>query len=131
MWTNARRIRSSALAILIGVCVILIAAGQGQAREMETDGTADCGLRSGRHCSIDSRLALWTDDISGEKQRIEIDVSWIKDDLDKVDQDDHLCLRVDDSYGSRPRAVGVSLWLDSQGSIYVGEVTRTSPARRW
>ena len=108
MRTSARRFRSASLAILIGVCILLSAVGQGQAREIEIDGTADCGLRSGSHCSIDSTLALWTDDISGEKERVEVDVRWIKDDLDKIDQDDHVCLVVEDRGGGRLRGVGVS-----------------------
>ena len=72
MWTNARRIRSASLALLFGLCVMLTGVGPGQAREIEIDGTADCGLRSGRHCSIDNTLALWTDDVSGNRERVEI-----------------------------------------------------------
>src|SRR5690348_2385892 len=96
MQTRVRRIRSTSLALLLGLCIVLLAVGQGQAREFEIDGTADCGLKSGKHCSIDNSLALFTDDVSGEKQRIEIDVRWVKAHLDKVDQDDHICLTVED-----------------------------------
>src|SRR5262245_10938497 len=99
MWTNARRIRSASLAVLVGLCVLLGGVGQGQAREIELDGTADCGLRSGRHCSIDNTLALWTDDVSGNRERVEIDVRWVKDDLDKIDQDERVCLTVEDRGG--------------------------------
>src|SRR5688572_17296373 len=75
MRTHARRIRSAGLAILLGVCLLVVGVGQGQAREFEIDGIADCGLRSDRRCSIDDVLALWTDDLSGELERIEVDVS--------------------------------------------------------
>ena len=105
---NARRIRSATLAILFGVCIVLSAVGQGQAREFEIDGTADCGLKSGKHCSVGSTLAIWTENYSGEKERVEVDVRWIKDDLDKIDQDDYVCLVVEDRDGGRLRGVGVS-----------------------
>jgi hypothetical protein len=108
MQTRVRRIRSTSLALLLGLCIVLLAVGQGQAREFEIDGTADCGLKSGKHCSIDNSLALFTDDVSGEKQRVEIDVRWVKDRLDKVDQDDHVCLIVEDRGGGRLRATGYS-----------------------
>src|SRR3954452_5420089 len=106
--TNARRIRSAALAILFGLCIVLSAVGQGQAREFEIDGTADCGLKSGKHCSVDSTLALWTENYSAENERVEVDVRWIKDDLDKIDQDDYVCLVVEDRGNGRLRATGVS-----------------------
>lgn len=108
MQTRVRRIRSTSLALLLGLCIVLSAVGQGQAREFEIDGTADCGLKSGKHCSIDNSLALFTDDVSGEKQRVEIDVRWVKADLDKIDQDDHVCLVVEDRGGGRLRATGYS-----------------------
>src|SRR3954469_11473196 len=106
--TRVRRIRSTSLALLLGLCIVLLAVGQGQAREFEIDGTADCGLKSGKHCSVDSSLALWTENYSGEKERVEVDVKWIKDDLDKIDQDDYVCLVVEDRGGGRLRGVGVS-----------------------
>src|SRR4051794_32865966 len=107
MRTSARRVRSASLAILFGLCIVLCAVSQGQAREFEIDGTADCGLKSGKHCSIDSTLALWTENYSAEKERVEVDVKWIKDDLDKIDQDDYVCLVVEDRGGGRLRGVGV------------------------
>src|SRR5262249_50234830 len=96
------------LALLFGLCIILLAAGQGQAREFEIDGTADCGLKSGKHCDIDNNLALFTDDISGERQRVEIDIRWVKQHLAKIAQDDHVCLIVEDRSGGRLRATGYS-----------------------
>src|SRR5215210_8062560 len=103
MLTNARRIRSIGLAILGGLFIVLTGVGQGQAREYEIDGTADCGLRSGRRCSIGSVLAVWTDHVSGTRERIEINVSWVRDDLGKIDQDDLVCLVVEDGRGGRLR----------------------------
>jgi hypothetical protein len=93
---------------MLGLCIVLGAVGQGQAREFEVDGTADCGRKSGKHCDIDDTLALFTDDISGEPERIEFDVRWIKEYLDKVDQDDHVCIVAEDRGGGRYRATGYS-----------------------
>src|SRR5262245_28182772 len=109
MWTNARRIRSVSLALLFGLCIVLAAVGQGTAREIEIDGSADCGLRSGRHCDIANTLALWTDDITGTRDRFEVDIRWIdKDDLDKIDQDERVCLVVEDRGGGRLRALSMT-----------------------
>src|SRR6187431_1032031 len=109
MWTNARRIRSASLALLFGFCILLAGVGQGTARELEIDGTADCGLRSGRHCDIDKTLALWTDDVTGSRERFEVDIRWIdKDDLDKIDQDERVCLLVEDRGGGRLRALSMT-----------------------
>jgi hypothetical protein len=120
MWTYARLVRSASLAMLVGFCVVLTAVSQGQAREIEIDGTADCGLRSGRHCDVDNTLALWTDDISGNRERIEVDVRWIKDDLDKVDQDDRVCLVVEDRGGGRLRGLSVTRTCKFDGTINPG-----------
>jgi uncharacterized protein YfaP (DUF2135 family) len=120
MLTNARRIRSVALAILVGLCIVLAGVGQSQAREFEIDGTADCGLRSGRRCSIDSTLAVWTEHISGERQRIEVNVSWVRDDLGKIEQDDYVCLVVEDGRGGRLRALGVRDTCKLAGSVNPG-----------
>jgi uncharacterized protein YfaP (DUF2135 family) len=120
MWTYARRARSASLALLLGICVVLAAVGQGQAREIEIDGTADCGLRSGRHCSIDNTLALWTDDVTGTHERFEVDIRWIKDDLDKIDQDEHVCIVVEDRGGGRLRGVGMGKFCKLDGTFNPG-----------
>ena len=123
MRTSVRRIRSASLAILLGLCVLIAAVGQGQAREFEIDGTADCGLRSGKHCDIDNTLRLWTDDMSGERERVEIDIRWVKDDLDEIEQDDHVCLVVEDRGGGRLRAVSVGQRCNLDGTYNPGLTT--------
>jgi len=110
----------ASLAILLTFCIALAGAGKGQANEIEIDGTADCGLKSGRRCSIDSRLAIWTDDISGTRERIEIDVSWIRDSLDSIDQDDRVCLLVEDRHAERLKAIGVTRSCKFDGTINPG-----------
>lgn len=108
--------------MLFAFCIGLAVAGQGQAKEFEIDGTADCGLRNEQRCSIDSVLAIWTDDIDGNRQRVEVDVSWIKESLekDKIDQDDHVCLIVEDLRAKRLKAVGMSDSCRYGGAINPG-----------
>lgn len=53
MWTLARWARSASLAIVLAFCVALAGVGQGEAREFEIDGIADCGLRNDRRCDFD------------------------------------------------------------------------------
>lgn len=121
MRMHARGIRSATLAILFACCIALVGVGQGQAREYVIDGTADCGLRSERRCSIGSTLAVWTDDIDGTRQRVEVDVSWIRpSQMDRIDQDDRVCLLIDDIYAGRLKAVGLSHYCRWDGTINPG-----------
>jgi uncharacterized repeat protein (TIGR01451 family) len=66
------------------------------AREFSLSGTVDCGRRSGLRCAIDAPylLAVWTDDLSGRRERVIVDVSWIVRQLGGIDQDDLICLNV-------------------------------------
>jgi hypothetical protein len=125
MRTRARRVRAAGLAILFGICFLLAGVGQGQAKEFELDGTADCGLKSGRRCSIDNMLALWTEDVSGTRQRHEIDIRWVKQDLGDIDQDDHVCLVIEDRQANRLRAIGVSHFCNLDGTYNPGLSTGT------
>jgi uncharacterized protein YfaP (DUF2135 family) len=67
----------------------------GQAKEFDVIGTVDCGLPSGRRCSLDDTLVLRTDSVSGESERVSIDISWIKRKLPSLDQDDEITLSVE------------------------------------
>ena len=120
MRTHARRIRSAGLAILLGLCLLTVGVGQGQAREFEVDGIADCGLRSDRRCSIDDVLALWTDDISGELERIEVDVSWVRNSLGSIDQDERVCLILEDRQAAKLKAIGVTRNCKFDGNVNPG-----------
>jgi len=42
---------------------------------------------SGQHCDIDGQIAVWTSDISGVRERVTVDVSWVTRQLDSYDQD--------------------------------------------
>ena len=76
----------------IGVAIAPVA----HAKEYDIAGTVDCGVRSGRHCSIDNALNIWTDDVSGQRQLVTVDVSWIRRKLPGLDQDDAIDLEVTD-----------------------------------
>ncbi|MFN8635553.1 MAG: carboxypeptidase regulatory-like domain-containing protein [Chloroflexota bacterium] len=54
------------------------------------------------------------------KKRVEIDVRWIKQKLDKIDQDDRVCLVVEDRGGGRLRATGLSQSCRWDGTINPG-----------
>ena len=80
-------------------------------REFSLSGTVDCGRRSGLRCAIDAPylLAVWTEDLSGRRERVIVDVSWIVRQLDGIDQDDLICLTVRASGDATLQAVGT--WL--------------------
>ena len=126
MWMHARR---AGLAGVLGFAVILAGVGRGEAKEFEIDGTADCGVRSERRCSIDSTLAIWTDDVSGTNQRVEVDVSWIRQALGAIDQDDHVCFVVEDRSDGRLQATGIGQGCDFEGTINPGLSTDEKDVR--
>jgi hypothetical protein len=70
-------------------------------------GTVDCGLASGKRCSIGDVVRVWTEDVSGHRQLVEIDVSWIKQTLPALDQDDLLRLEVESTPDGTLRGLGV------------------------
>ena len=51
------------------------------AKNIDIIGTVDCGLPSGKRCSINDTLVLLTDNLTGAPTLATIDVSWIKDKL--------------------------------------------------
>ena len=85
----------------------------GFAKEFEIDGTVDCGTRSGRDCPpLGDTLYVYTDDVTGELARIAVDISWIRNQLPGLDQDDRIVLLVEDRPGGGLQAVGV---VNSEG----------------
>jgi hypothetical protein len=98
---NKRRRQASGLAL--GLAVLgLTAVPQAQAKDYDIAGTVDCGVPSGNACPVGNSLRLWTDDVTGSKALITIDISWIRNDVANLDQDDPIDLQVTD----RPGAVG-------------------------
>jgi hypothetical protein len=78
------------------------------AKEYDVAGTVDCGVPSGRDCTTRDTLDLWTDDVSGTRQLVTVNVSWIKSQLPKLDQDDPIDLEVRDQPDGTIQAIGVA-----------------------
>jgi len=79
--------------LLIATLLATLTADLGPARvsyakEIDLTGTVDCGQRSGRHCSLGDTLVPRTSDITGELAPAAIMISWIKDQLPSLDQDE-------------------------------------------
>jgi hypothetical protein len=99
------------LATVVGLLAVIaiFAAGHAYAdREFMLVGTVDCGRPSGKSCSIDDQIRLWTDDVTGERARVVVDVSWIKNQLGSYTQDDLLCLEVRVLSDGTLQALGIS-----------------------
>ena len=95
----------------------------GHAKEYEVDGIVDCGVPSGRRCDIGDTLALRTDDVTGVLERIQIDVSWVRRHLSRLDQDDRIVLLVEDVPAGGLRALAVVDSEDLEGTDNPGAST--------
>src|SRR4051794_15805184 len=67
--------------VLLGLAQIPVAPAQ--AKEFDVTGTIDCGVRSGTKCdftdwSTGPVIGVLTEDISGTRERVLIDASWVK-----------------------------------------------------
>src|SRR5829696_4521330 len=74
--------------------LLLLPASPALAKDFNIAGTVDCSQRSGRVCSIDNTVKLWTDDISGTRQLVTVDISWIRKRLPNLEQDDAIDFEV-------------------------------------
>jgi uncharacterized repeat protein (TIGR01451 family) len=105
-------LRSSQFFVTVGVLVLvaaLLESGRAYAqKEFLIVGTVDCGVPSGRRCSIDDVLRLWTSDVTGERARFVVDVSWVKSQLGSYDQDDGVCIEVRAMPDGTLQALGIS-----------------------
>lgn len=63
-------------------------------KELLIVGTVDCGRASGQRCDIDTSIVVWTSDVSGYREQVVIDVSWVQRQLDAYDQDDLIYIEV-------------------------------------
>jgi hypothetical protein len=77
-------------------------------KEFLLQGTVDCGLKSGARCTLGDIVTVWTSDVTGTRQRMKVDVSWIRKQLDKYDQDDLICLEVRMLQDGTLQGLGVS-----------------------
>ena len=116
MHTNRRR--TMAAGTLLGLTALsLLPASPALAKDFNVAGTVDCGVRSGRACPLGDTITLWTDDISGTRELVTVDVTWIGRQLRgaSLEQDDAIDLEV----RSLPEARGglQALGVTGEGSF--------------
>jgi hypothetical protein len=63
-------------------------------KELLLVGTVDCGRASGERCNLGTSVAVWTTDISGYRERVTVDLSWVQRQLDTYDQDDLILIEI-------------------------------------
>jgi hypothetical protein len=117
-------------AIVSAVVVGLAQPTLALAKTFAITGTVDCGVKSGEQCDIGDSLDVWTTDISGNLDKVAVDVSWIKEQLDEDewDEEDRICLEVDDGTG-KLQATGLILTCDLEGTDNPGRSTRSHTAK--
>jgi uncharacterized repeat protein (TIGR01451 family) len=88
------------LRAVLGLSVLVLTLGllpHGRAyadKEFVLVGTVDCGRTSGARCDIGVSVAVWTTDVSGYRQRVIVDLSWVQRQLDTYDQDDQISIEI-------------------------------------
>ena len=109
--------------LLVAAFCSLELRGVGSARAGFTlVGLVDCGLTSGRACSIGDTLVLVSND-SGTSTRYLIDLSWLDpDDLDRIDQDAELSVEVERLPDGRLMATSLANVSDRSGTSNPGLV---------
>ena len=96
------------ICVLVLVATLVVSERAYAQKEFTIVGTVDCGLPSGRRCTIDDVLRLWTSDVTGERARFTVDVSWVKNQLVGYDQDDAICVEVRAMPDGTLQALGIS-----------------------
>src|SRR5882724_2862513 len=89
----SRRIARAVAAGTVLLALVQAPAAPALAKEFDVTGTIDCGVRSGNKCdftdwSTGPTIGVLTEDISGTRELVQIDASWVKNDLNDFDQDD-------------------------------------------
>jgi hypothetical protein len=98
-------------------------------KEFDVTGTIDCGALSGRRCDLTDwdtgpDIGVLTEDISGTRERVLIDASWVRNDLSDFDQDDFIWLTVRDGLGPNLQATGVVEHHCADGRFSLGIVNQ-------
>lgn len=130
IWVEAmgRQARSWPLGRILALAVVLgLVAGQSllgppvaRAKEIDVVGTVECGQRSGRRCDIGDTLVVLSDSLSGRRERVQIDVSWVRADLPALDQDDEVTVVVEFGAAGHLQALRVVRQRQSSGSVNPG-----------
>ena len=111
------------VALMSLLSVDLARPAAGLAKEFDVIGTVDCGIATGRRCSLDDTLVLLTDSVTGEYERVAIDISWIKRKLPALDQDDEITLSVELLPNGTLKALSVISVKRREGTINQGAST--------
>lgn len=90
------------------------------AKDVDVVGTVDCGLPSGRRCSLGDALVLWTTDVTGTYEAVRIDIGWIRGKLPALDQDDEITLSVELLPDGTLRALSVISARRREGTVNQG-----------
>ena len=94
--THAARLAAVGLflVVLVAVAPESLALPVAADKDFAITGIVDCGQRSGQRCTIGDLLAVRTVDLSGVLERVVINVSWIRKQLEarRLDQDDAICI---------------------------------------
>jgi hypothetical protein len=120
---------AAAATLLWTMAAAPVAPAAASAREFDLTGTLDCDDRSGRKCHfVDWEagpvLAIFTEDISGVRERRIVDVSWVRDDMDGSRQDDFVWFTVADLGGEFLQATGVVEYRCTDGTYSHGIVNQ-------
>ena len=114
-----RRARVAAIGVAV-VAMGLVPPSVGLAKEFTLVGSVDCSERGGVYCVVNPVMLINTDSVTGNMQRIPVDVTMIRRQLLEWAwfQDDRICLDVRDGPNGRLQAVGMVdfCWVDGRSN---------------
>ncbi len=95
------------LVMAVAASALLLPVTTASAKTLDLTGIVDCGRSSGKRCDIGDTIGFRTKDLSGVTETIELDVSWIKADLEGTDQDDLFQFEVEEKPGGGYRVLRI------------------------
>jgi len=119
--------RIALLLAVVPLALSLYVAPVSASKDFYVTGSLDCGVMSGQKCVLDDwddgpTIALFTEDISGVSERIEVDASWVRDHLMAFRQDDFVWFLVRDGIRDLPTIVSVVEHRCQDGRFPHGQV---------
>ena len=95
------------------------------AKDFDVTGTLECGQRSGEKCqfadwSTGPMLGVITSDLSGNRERVVLDASWMRDRLNEFDQDDFVWFTVRNDAGPGLKIISVVEHRCREGKFNLG-----------
>jgi hypothetical protein len=123
------RVVRTGLAAVALLALVAVPAQPAQAKEFDVTGTIDCGVRSGKQCdftdwSTGPVIGVLTQDISGTRERVLVDASWVKHDLRDFDQDDFVWFTVQPEDNGNYQATGIVEHHCNQGTASLGIINQ-------